>query len=100
MSEALSLSAISDFTQAPPSLTSMTIPERARRVLLGVVLVLGAWNYNVLLTLQPLIGAIAAGNCAVLKPGSYSVNSGGAVAYEAPKAGGVRSLLGSLLYTK
>ena len=34
MSEALSLSAISDFTQAPPSLTSMTIPERARRVLL------------------------------------------------------------------
>ena len=35
---------------------------------LGVVLILGAWNYNVLLTLQPLIGAIAAGNCAVLKP--------------------------------
>ena len=47
---------------------------------LGVVLILGAWNYNVLLTLQPLIGAIAAGNCVVLKPGSYSVESGHAMA--------------------
>jgi len=43
---------------------------------LGVVLVLGAWNYNVLLSLQPTIGAIAAGNCVLMKPGSYSENSG------------------------
>jgi len=42
---------------------------------LGVVLVLGAWNYNLLLTIQPMVGAIAAGNCVVVKPGSYSVNS-------------------------
>jgi len=34
----------------------------------GVVLVLGAWNYPFLLTLQPVAGAIAAGNCVVIKP--------------------------------
>ncbi|GBG31448.1 Aldehyde dehydrogenase [Hondaea fermentalgiana] len=42
---------------------------------LGVVLILGAWNYNVLLSLHPLVGAIAAGNCAIIKPGSYSETS-------------------------
>ncbi|NKY24936.1 aldehyde dehydrogenase family protein [Nocardia gamkensis] len=35
---------------------------------LGVVLVIGAWNYPVYLTLSPLVAALAAGNCAVLKP--------------------------------
>ncbi|WP_288336911.1 aldehyde dehydrogenase family protein [uncultured Gordonia sp.] len=35
---------------------------------LGVVLVIGPWNYPVYLTLGPLIAAVAAGNCAVLKP--------------------------------
>ncbi|KAL1438343.1 hypothetical protein MTO96_048133 [Rhipicephalus appendiculatus] len=34
----------------------------------GVALVIGAWNYPLQLTLCPLIGAIAAGNCAVIKP--------------------------------
>lgn len=35
---------------------------------LGVVLIIGPWNYPVGLVLTPLIAAIAAGNCAVLKP--------------------------------
>lgn len=35
---------------------------------LGVVLVIGPWNYPVYLTLSPLVAAVAAGNCAVLKP--------------------------------
>lgn len=35
---------------------------------LGVVLIIGAWNYPVQLLLAPLIAALAAGNCAVLKP--------------------------------
>ncbi len=35
---------------------------------LGVVLIIGAWNYPVQLTLIPLAGALAAGNCAVVKP--------------------------------
>ena len=42
---------------------------------LGVVLVIGAWNYPVQLTLAPLIPAIAAGNCAVLKPSEVTPNS-------------------------
>ncbi|WP_193166224.1 aldehyde dehydrogenase family protein [Microbulbifer hainanensis] len=35
---------------------------------LGVVLIIGAWNYPLQLLLSPLVPAIAAGNCAVLKP--------------------------------
>lgn len=38
----------------------------------GCVLVMSPWNYPVLLTLEPLIGAIAAGNCCILKPSAYS----------------------------
>ena len=34
----------------------------------GVVLIIGPWNYPVQLTLCPLIGAISAGNCAIIKP--------------------------------
>lgn len=34
----------------------------------GVVLIIGPWNYPFMLLISPLIGAIAAGNCAVLKP--------------------------------
>lgn len=34
----------------------------------GVVLVIGAWNYPVHLCLLPVAGAIAGGNCVVLKP--------------------------------
>ncbi|MGH3154980.1 MAG: aldehyde dehydrogenase family protein, partial [Streptosporangiaceae bacterium] len=39
---------------------------------LGVVLIIGPWNYPVYLTLGPLIGAIAAGNCAVVKPSEHA----------------------------
>ena len=35
---------------------------------LGTVLIMGAWNYPYQLVVTPLIAAIAAGNCAVLKP--------------------------------
>lgn len=35
---------------------------------LGVVLVIGAWNYPFYLSVAPLVAAFAAGNCAVLKP--------------------------------
>lgn len=38
----------------------------------GVVLVMSPWNYPVLLSLEPLIGAVAAGNCVVVKPSAYS----------------------------
>lgn len=39
---------------------------------LGLVLLLGAWNYPVQITLSPLVGAIAAGNCVVIKPSEQS----------------------------
>uniref|UniRef100_G3PJS3 Aldehyde dehydrogenase n=1 Tax=Gasterosteus aculeatus aculeatus TaxID=481459 RepID=G3PJS3_GASAC len=39
---------------------------------LGVVLIIGAWNYPWALTLLPLVGAIAAGNAAVVKPSELS----------------------------
>ena len=38
----------------------------------GLVLVMAPWNYPLQLSLEPLIGAIAAGNCVVLKPSNYA----------------------------
>ena len=38
----------------------------------GTVLIMSTWNYPVLLTLDPLIDALAAGNTAVVKPSAYS----------------------------
>ncbi|MGJ5628540.1 aldehyde dehydrogenase [Nostoc sp. CALU 1950] len=35
---------------------------------LGVILIIGPWNYPFNLMFAPLVGAIAAGNCAILKP--------------------------------
>lgn len=35
---------------------------------LGIVLIIGAWNYPIQLMLSPLIAALAAGNCVILKP--------------------------------
>src|SRR3954453_5854195 len=39
---------------------------------LGVVLIIGPWNYPIHLMLAPLVGAIAAGNCAILKPSEHT----------------------------
>lgn len=38
----------------------------------GVVLIIGAWNYPIQLTFAPLIAALAAGNCAIVKPSEVS----------------------------
>ncbi len=38
----------------------------------GVVLVMAPWNYPFMLCMEPLIGAMAAGNCCVLKPSAYA----------------------------
>jgi aldehyde dehydrogenase (NAD+) len=39
---------------------------------LGVVLIIGPWNYPFQLLFTPLVGAIAAGNCVVLKPSEFA----------------------------
>jgi|SRR5579871_4587656 len=41
----------------------------------GVVLIIGAWNYPFQLSLVPLVSAIAAGNCAIVKPSEIADNS-------------------------
>ena len=38
----------------------------------GVVLIMSPWNYPFMLTMEPLIGALAAGNCCVVKPSAYA----------------------------
>ncbi len=68
-------------------------PNRARTPLLflgtrseirydskGVVLIIAPWNYSVLLTLGPLVSAIAAGNCAIIKPSEYTPRTSAAIA--------------------
>ena len=44
-----------------------------------MVLIIGAWNYPLHLTLAPLAGAIAAGNCAVVKPSEISPHTAQAI---------------------
>jgi aldehyde dehydrogenase (NAD+) len=39
---------------------------------LGVVLIIGPWNYPFQLLINPLTGAIAAGNCVILKPSEFA----------------------------
>ncbi|XP_041365280.1 aldehyde dehydrogenase, dimeric NADP-preferring-like [Gigantopelta aegis] len=69
------------------SLTTWMKPEKVKKELInimdtcyiksepyGVVLILGAWNYPIQLSLLPLIGALSAGNCAILKPSEISQN--------------------------
>lgn len=62
-------------------------PARARIVPqpLGVVLVIAPWNYPVLLLLMPLASALAAGNCAVLKPSELAPATSAAIAHWLPR---------------
>ncbi|KAL1561221.1 aldehyde dehydrogenase (NAD(+)) [Salvia divinorum] len=52
----------------------ITFPSSAKIVSepFGVVLVISAWNFPLLLSLDPVVGAIAAGNAVVLKPSESS----------------------------
>src|SRR5450432_1323771 len=52
----------------------VTFPSSAKiyRDPLGVVLIIAPWNYPLQLLLIPLVGAIAGGNCAVLKPAEHA----------------------------
>ncbi|GAO45487.1 aldehyde dehydrogenase [Flavihumibacter petaseus] len=51
-----------------PDLVNLPSSGRIHADPLGVVLIIAPWNYPLQLCLIPLVGAIAAGNCAVLKP--------------------------------
>jgi len=41
----------------------------------GVCLIISPWNFPINLTLAPLVSAIAAGNCAIIKPSEYTPHS-------------------------
>jgi len=49
-------------------LYQMPASARVQYEPLGVVLVIGPWNYPIFLSLSPIVAAVAAGNCVVLKP--------------------------------
>src|SRR5512137_1128005 len=46
----------------------------------GVALILGPWNYPLQLLVSPLVGAIAAGNCAVVKPSEFAPHTAAVIA--------------------
>jgi aldehyde dehydrogenase (NAD+) len=54
------------------NLLNMPSSSRVLREPLGVVLAIGPWNYPFQLLFTPLLGAIAAGNCVVLKPSEFA----------------------------
>ncbi len=45
----------------------------------GVTLIMSPWNYPLLLTLDPLVDALAAGNTAVIKPAAYAPATAAAI---------------------
>lgn len=88
MEAASALKALKKWTTPEKVSTPLSLrPGRARivREPLGVVLIISPWNYPVQLLLSPLVGAIAAGNCAVLKPSEVSAHTSDALARLVPR---------------
>jgi aldehyde dehydrogenase (NAD+) len=54
--------------------------SRVYREPYGVVLIIAPWNYPFLLTMSPLVGALSAGNCVVIKPSEYAPATASVVA--------------------
>jgi aldehyde dehydrogenase (NAD+) len=62
------------------SLAYATMDKYVHHEPYGICLIIGAWNYPFQVALSPLIGAIAAGNCAILKPSELAPNSAAIIA--------------------
>lgn len=56
----------------PTNLLNLPSKSFVMKEPLGVVLIIGPWNYPLQLLLTPLVGAIAAGNCCVLKASEFA----------------------------
>ncbi|MFG2833085.1 aldehyde dehydrogenase family protein [Streptomyces sp. NPDC048434] len=71
----------------PAELPDRLLPATAQvvREPLGVVLVIAPWNYPLQLALAPLVGALAAGNCAVVKPSELAPATSAALARLLPR---------------
>ena len=89
---------LSEIRLTRKKLASWMKPERVRTSLLampgrsyiyreplGVTLIIAPWNYPFQLVVLPLIGAMAAGNCAVVKPSEISPNVSALIAKWLPK---------------
>ncbi len=89
---------VAESKYARKHLRSWTKPQRTRLPLavqpgkawvqwepLGVVGIIGPWNYPVFLLLAPLVGAIAAGNCAVIKPSEHTPSTSAVLARLLPQ---------------
>jgi len=79
------LAVLQDITYAIKNLKSWSKPQKVKIPLtqfpgsayikpepLGVVLIISPWNYPFSLLISPLVGAIAAGNCSIVKPSEIS----------------------------
>jgi len=51
----------------------------------GVVLIIAPWNYPLSMVMAPLVGAVAAGNCAVMKPSEITTHTSAAIAGILPR---------------
>jgi aldehyde dehydrogenase (NAD+) len=65
----------------PVASVLLTFPSSSRlyKEPLGTVLIIAPWNYPFHLVFSPLIGAVAAGNTAVIKPSEHTPNTGNIV---------------------
>ena len=51
----------------------------------GVVLIIAPWNYPLSMVMAPLVGAVAAGNCVVMKPSEITAHTSAALAAILPR---------------
>jgi aldehyde dehydrogenase (NAD+) len=63
--------------KVPTNLLNLPSKSYVYKEPLGVVLIIGPWNYPFQLLVAPLVGAIAAGNCVVLKPSEFASETAG-----------------------
>ena len=61
-----------EFDLVPTNLLNIPSKSFVMKEPLGVVLIIGPWNYPLQLLFTPMVGAIAAGNCCVLKASEFA----------------------------
>ncbi|MEG4988449.1 aldehyde dehydrogenase [Microcoleus sp. BR0-C5] len=66
--------------KVPASIDQFPASARIYPEPLGVVLIIGPWNYPFQLMISPLVGAIAAGNCVLLKPSEIASHTSEVIA--------------------
>ena len=68
-----------DESRATP-ITNFAAKSFVKKSPRGAVLIMSPWNYPFLLTMDPLVDALAAGNTVVVKPSAYSANTSRVIA--------------------